>query len=621
MSLHTTPNFFVTPKTCNPMQWPSRLALRYVTIILAALVFIANYALWNDSKSWDRQFPSKTASKAAANHPIRRLMVEAKANHDAMLSRRSHSLESAADAYRQRRGRHPPPGFDLWFQDALKTDAIIVEDYFDRIYKDLTPFWALNASEIKRRANAWHHVVRVRNGTARGDGDTTNLVPWLQLWTSLVEGMAQFLPDVDMPINYMDESRLLVPFDQVAKLVQKEAEERTMVDVRDATTTYQGLLHVDLASPDLYDPSWYGPGEQYWNLFVRTCGPGTPSYGVQQLTDWSGPAKVPRNYRSAYSYKGYIQNFTASSDACLQPHLRQLHGSFIEPISLSSTEELIPLFGGSKLPQNNEILIPGAMYLDNGEFYSGGKSHGSSWRRKKDGVVWRGEASGGRAKEHNWHHFHRQRLVQMLNATVISQAEETGVRASSFDLPSVDLYPSARLHDGNLGPWIKEFADSGFVRICDAEECPFYIDTFSKKKHLPMKNQYDYKFLPDVDGNSFSARFRGFLRSTSLPLKATVYAEWHDDRLTPWVHFVPFDNTFQDLYALLDYFSDKHGAGDAAARFIAEQGREWSEKVLRREDMHLYVWRLLLEWARVCDENRHTLAFVEDLLEKKGERP
>ncbi|KAG5982610.1 hypothetical protein E4U55_001677 [Claviceps digitariae] len=596
------------------MQWPSRLALRYITVLFAVLFFMANYALWQDSEFWDLQIQRKALSKAVGNHPIQELMHEAKAHHDAMLAKRSRSLKSAAAAYRDRRGRHPPPGFDLWFQGASKANAIIVEDFFDRIYKDLTPFWALDTSELKQRAHSWHHVVRVRNGTARGDGDTTNLVPWLQLWTDLVKEMAEFLPDVDMPINYMDESRLLVPFDRIDKLVQKEAEERRMVDAKNATTKFQGLLQVDLDSPDLYDPKWYGPGEQYWNLYVRTCGPDTLAYGVQQLTDWSGPAMFPKNYSPKYSYKGYIQNFTASSDACLQPHLRQLHGSFIEPISLSSTEELIPLFGGSKLQRNNEILIPGAMYLDNGDFYSGGESHGSKWKQKKDGAVWRGDSSGGRAKAYNWHHFHRQRLVQMLNASVISQAEETGIRADSFNLPPVDLYPSARLHDGNLGPWIKEFVNSGFVRTCSPEECPFYVDTFSNMEHIPMKEQYEYKFLPDVDGNSFSARFRGFLRSTSLPLKATVYAEWHDDRLTPWLHFVPFDNTFQDLYAVLDYFSDKSGPGDVAARFIAKQGQAWSEKVLRREDMRLYVWRLLLEWARVCDENRHMLGYVEDLL-------
>ncbi|EQL03424.1 capsule associated protein [Ophiocordyceps sinensis CO18] len=128
---------------------------------------------------------------------------------------------------------------------------------------------------------------------------------------------------------------------------------------------------------------------------------------------------------------------------------------------------------------------------------------------------------------------------------------------------------------------------------------------------VPMKQQYASKFLPDIDGNSFSGRYRAFLLSTSLPFKSTIYAEWHDDRLFPWVHFVPMDNSFIDLYGLVDYFID--AAHDAEARTMADEGKAWAETVLRRQDMKLYVWRLLLEYARVVNDDRHRLAFVADL--------
>lgn len=596
------------------------MAIRYVGLLFVIVFLTANYALWHDTRFWDAKTPRKTITKPAIKHPIRKLMVDAKARHNALLAKRTHTLEDAAAHYRNLRGRHPPPGFDKWFKAAMDDKAIVVEEYFDRIYKDLTPFWGLDPEQIKTRANAWHHVVKVRNGTANGDGDVKDRVPWLQLWTALVAEFAKHLPDVDMPINYMDEPRLLVPHDTIAKLVQKEGKERKLLDQTKVTTKYKGLLAVDAAKPDPYDPKWYGPSEQYWNLLIKTCSPESPSFGVKQVEDLSGPAEFPHNYRPQYAYRGYVKNFTASTDPCIQPHLRQLHGSFIEPLSLSSTEELIPLFGGSKLPVNNEILIPGAMYLDQGEFYSGGESHGPIWDKKKNGAIWRGEISGGRAKDHSWQHFQRQRLVHMLNGTVVSQAEVSGHRAKTFELPDPNIYPSPRLHNGNLGTFANKTVDTAFVLRCEPNDCPSYYDTFSVKGHFPMKQQYEYKFLPDVDGNSFSARFRGFLRSTSLPLKATVYAEWHDDRIVPWVHFAPLDNTFQDLYPVLEYFSDETGAGDEEARFIAEQGQSWAEKVLRREDMRLYVWRLLLEWARVCDENRHTLGYVEDLKKQSRKR-
>ncbi len=129
-----------------------------------------------------------------------------------------------------------------------------------------------------------------------------------------------------------------------------------------------------------------------------------------------------------------------------------------------------------------------------------------------------------------------------------------------------------------------------------------------------MQQQYRYKYLPDVDGHSFSGRWRAFLKSTSVPLKATIYAEWHDDRMVPWVHFVPFDASYKDIYAVMEYFLDGR---DAQAEVIATESSNWANAVYRDEDMKLYVWRLLLEYARVVDDNRQRLAFVDDLRKEK----
>lgn len=86
----------------------------------------------------------------------------------------------------------------------------------------------------------------------------------------------------------------------------------------------------------------------------------------------------PKKPVAAYTYKGFVSNFTASRDACLQPHLRGMHGTFIESISMSTLHDLFPMFGGYKLEQNNEIVIPAGMYLTDREFYSGGKGIGGA---------------------------------------------------------------------------------------------------------------------------------------------------------------------------------------------------------------------------------------------------
>jgi hypothetical protein len=108
-----------------------------------------------------------------------------------------------------------------------------------------------------------------------------------------------------------------------------------------------------------------------------------------------------------------------------------------------------------------------------------------------------------------------------------------------------------------------------------------------------------------------------------------VYRQWYDARLVPWLHYIPLDNTLVDLYGVMEFFVGYHtkkkadGGNDArlSSRFaheeeahrIAEGSKDWANKVLRREDMLIYVYRLLLEYARVVDDRRDRLGWVGDL--------
>ena len=99
-------------------------------------------------------------------------------------------------------------------------------------------------------------------------------------------------------------------------------------------------------------------------------------------------------------------------------------------------------------------------------------------------------------------------------------------------------------------------------------------------------------------------------------MKATIYKEWHDLRLVPWVHFIPFDITLRDLWYVTAYFLGFGGqkAHDVEGERIAVEGRDWAEKALRREDMLLYTHRVMLEYGRLCDDERDRLGYVDDLL-------
>ena len=128
-------------------------------------------------------------------------------------------------------------------------------------------------------------------------------------------------------------------------------------------------------------------------------------------------------------------------------------------------------------------------------------------------------------------------------------------------------------------------------------------------REMKLQRQFQHKYLPDIDGNGVSPRFRQFLKSNSLPIKATIWKEWHDDRLIAWKHFVPMDNTYMDFYGIMEYLLGH----DKEARQIAEEGARWADRVMRKEDMLVYVYRLVLEYARVMDPQRNNMGFVGDL--------
>ncbi|KAK6063348.1 capsular associated protein [Seiridium cupressi] len=557
------------------------------------------------------------------DHAISELMDRAHKSFPRLLSKRPHNLKEAGQAYRSRRGRHPPPGFDVWFEAANRTDAIVVEDFFDRIYQDIASFWSMDQMVMRRRVHRQPQRIQVRRGYASFVADFGNFPKrwdWMELWTDVVKDITKHLPDLDMAINVMDEPRILSL--------------REFFQSHEAKTDYTDYNYLNAELGDnSYEPQWiFDHADKYWDYVRDACPPDSPAHQLNSSMT-SASESIDNLYPSSplpsYSHRGFISNFTAAQDACQQPHLRGLHGTFVEPGGMRTLNTLeFPMFSGSKLLQNNDLLLPGAMYLTDETRYSGGQGHGGLWRDKKDGLVWRGVGSGGRSTEANWWRFHRHRFVQMVNGsavTLLEKSSKTGTMDSGMTFrlgkndTSASIVTSAESND-QLSASLVSFADVGFTWMtCSPKQyslwghllptCPYNDAYCTVKPQISMSKQYGNKFLPDVDGNSFSARWRGFLLSSSLPLKATVHIEWHDSRLIPWLHFVPFDNSFADIYGVLEYFRQH----DEEARRIAEDGQAWARKVLRREDMVLYIWRLLLEYARVMDPQRDRLGYINDL--------
>lgn len=564
-------------------------------------------------------------------HPIDDLIANANAEWSALLKKETKTAKVAAKEYRRRRGRHPPPGFAEWFEFAQSKDAVVVEDFFDQIYHDLSPFWGLEPKELRRQARSFEPRIRVRNRTA--DAVVGGGSIWLDAWLDLVRSVEGYLPDLDMPFNSMDESRIVAPWETISEYVEKERSSRhKMMDSNPKRLRTQYIALSDEEQFEPFMPRYYGPADgPFWDMARVGCPPESPARNGSRITDTNLALSMGMDNFMQQSENGYVGNWTQAKDVCFRPELQALFGTFIEPLSVSTTRELFPLFGGSKLGVNNEILIPPAMYWAENEWYSGGDVHGGEWELKKDVLAWRGSATGGRNRPKNWTGFQRHRLLAMLNATSVASAEQNSARFLNFILPSYDYYNLTSGLEGHLPDFLNEHVDSGFVHLicfpCDEEggpcefdgadpHCTYTDPYFAVTPGMPMGEQYANKYLPDIDGNSFSGRYRGFLLSTSLPIKSTIYNEWHDSRLIPWAHFVPMDSTYLDMYGIMEYFIGyTNGTGhDEVARKIALDGKAWAEKVLRHEDMQIYTYRLLLEYARISDDNRDFLGVAEDLL-------
>ena len=565
--------------------------------------------------------PPPTHSTRPGEHPIDELIGRAGVELARLLQKEAHTLEDAAQQYRDRRGRQPPPGFDKWFAFARNNSAVMVEEFFDRIYDDLNPFWGVSAKQMREQAKTFEHAISVRKGTVTQRSDHSDRV-WMGLWQDMVASIVKdggWVPDVDMPINVMDESRMVVESEEIDAHMAKEREGRKVVPAHELKQSFHGLDDIDANPPEGFDPMFRGEGP-YWPLAVVGCPPDSPARSTFIETDFRTPPPLTPGYPK-HSHHGYVQNWTLAKSACDNPNFQGLHGSFVEPISIGNTKKFFPLFGGSKLSMNNEILLPPAMYWTEDAFYSGGDNHGGDWNEKKDMLVWRGSATGGRNREENWTRFQRHRFISMVNSTSIRVAE-TGEKPPNFILPNKGDYAlesyAPDSTNGSLADWVETWSDAATVYLqCFPDSGPhcWYTDHyFQVKKGMPMAEQYNNKYLPDIDGNSFSGRYRGFLGSSSLPIKATIYDEWHDSRLVPWKHFVPMDNTFADIYGIMEYFIGNENVGlaghDDVAEKIATEGKEWTERVLRKEDMQIYVMRLLLEYARLCDDERDVLGWA-----------
>ncbi|KIM51684.1 glycosyltransferase family 90 protein [Scleroderma citrinum Foug A] len=303
------------------------------------------------------------------------------------------------------------------------------------------------------------------------------------------------------------------------------------------------------------------------------------------------------------SPKSFIATHRATMDPCIHPELLVTHGQFLShdkgPYPQRS---LMPLFSLCKTLLHHDVRPP-VPYGWVSDLDSEAKWD-LPWEKKVDERLnWRGSTTGlfaspGKA----WRHAHRSRLVSLANAiegnlTILSvPKKEWEMVGEPEEMKVVRVNPA----------WM-DVAFVGKPITCDDARgtCREMEEAWEFRRTQKRKEEGRYKFILDVDGNGWSGRFQRLITSNALVFKATIYPEWYSSRIAPWVHYVPIQISYADLYDALAFFRTH----DDLAESIATQGKEWSQNFWRKEDMAAYLYRLLLEFARVTSVDRDAMSY------------
>lgn len=569
------------------------------TIFISAILLLSVWVILQTLGSSDSHSRREALWQEAApsQHPLDGVIAQAQESHEANVQKETHTLSDAVEAYKQRRGRYPPPGFDKWYARAKRDNSMLVESFFDQIYEDLEPFWGISPAVIGKALSGWYWTLSVRDGKVQ---DVPQGRFRSRVWGQMLAEISSELPDIDIAINPLDEPRVVAPWDIVDAAMTKASQQRAKMMSLPGSQIQSKIpvpyLHngTDKRAPIRINST------SLWPTILKSCPPPQDKIRTEDTQDLQ------------------VGNWTAAKNLCQNQHWANMHGALIEPETLSITTSLVPMFSTTKFQGFNDLLLPPPSYysddpLFTGQGWLGTGSTSTPWHKKLHGLIWRGKATGGHSREHTWRKFHRHRLVSMLNASDIP----SHLANSAIDIISPDPTPGNVNDEFALSEWLRLSADASFTDLPsqkgDSALWQAVSQHYSVSAQVPMKKQYHWKYVPDIDGNSLSGRFRAFLQSNSSPMKATIFKEWHDSRLVPWVHFIPLDITLRDLWYHMAYFLGFGGSGahDKAGEKIANDGREWALKVLRKDDMRLYMYRVLLEYARLCDEERDNLGFVE----------
>ncbi|KAI4122724.1 MAG: hypothetical protein LQ338_005655 [Usnochroma carphineum] len=459
---------------------------------------------------------------------------------------------------------------------AVEANATLVDEY-DLLMQDLEPFWGMSAKELRSRtamvstSDVWISQMTVRDNkmeiTHNGHPTRRNEVLQIKDW---MQPFAEFLPNMDLVFNGIDEPRVIVPHATLESSL-RTCPKRTGSD-HASTSIPSGapLPPFEFLNNDK---------QSIWDLATISCPPNSPASN----TRYSPPPQP--------STLGFVRNVSLVKDTCQNPGPSMQHGFVVAPETLRTTTELVPIWSQSKLGSFQDLIMPSPAYKPNPGYNA---TLDPPWSSKLMQLYWVGSTTGGNNHDYNWRYMHRERLVDLVNSpnrkiTLLNQT-----------LPGGRWMPfhTTLSHVRNL-------FNVAFTRTvqCEEEACEALRKDYPFHSQNSPDDAFKYRFVFDMDGNAWSGRYYTLLRSKSTVLKQGVFREFGDQWIQPWVHYVPISMDAAELPEVMRFLSQT-AEGQMIAERIAEEGREWAGRALREVDLQLAAGRAILEWGRLMDPTR-----------------
>ena len=327
---------------------------------------------------------------------------------------------------------------------------------------------------------------------------------------------------------------------------------------------------------------------------ITACPPNSPARS--RLS--SRPQKDTTDEEDRLSFPHDVSHF---KNVCELPEAGSMHGLFLSPWGLSHTNTLVPTFTKSKLSSNQDLTMPSPDYSSEMTpiYKPYDESEDMPWDQKENRVYWMGAKTDGYFSDDRWRSSQRYRFIRDLNngSKPISLLRQN-IDSSSWEPYNATMKALSKYVDVKFSDRVQNHCSEA---VCKEMEDPKEGLVTSNRE--PTGAPYGNKFAFDIDGHSYTERFRRLLYSHNTVFKMTIFHEWHDDFLVPWVHYVPVTLGMEELPETLRFFLETE-KGQEIGKAIAEDGRRWAQEAWRLVDMKIALFRILLEYGRLWGPGR-----------------